>query len=555
MGPPPLRGLEKLYLSNNSFDGIFSTHLGRMYTKTNGIGSDHMDCGLLKIIDARHNYLTGIIPTSIGLCTQLQVLALNHNRIAGKLPDTLGLMKSLQELRLENNHIAGSIPTSMEQLSLLRILLLQQNDLTGGISSNIGKIGSQLKILTLDGNPLGGTLPLSLLQLSGISVLSISNAGIGGNLEHLDLQGGKQIGVCLSFLRILNLDHNSLTGKLPTSIGLLLTNTESHRIPSHISSAIKPAVGLVELHLSHNAFLGPLPVEYGQIGQQWAPSQAHRLRFELCDLSHNQLTGSIPLSWGNLEGLQYLYLNNNHLTNNLPLSFSQLLYLKTLDLSSNLFNGTIPSYMGIQPHPEGPSSKGQISYGCCMSGLRELYLSNNQFSGTVPSSLCSIPYLTALMLDNQRHRNSKSPIPARLMTLTDRDSYLISEGGPEQEDPLHKHRDENKGIEVNAPLTVYSKSTLICYADCLADLDAFVASRHRHRRQSLLGADTSTDIDSDIVYKQQLSPLPLLKSSNNHAIPFSSTARSDLAVLITEAVGPCSQCKHLGFPVHIGDEY
>ena len=48
----------------------------------------------------------------------------------------------------------------------------------------------------------------------------------------------------------------------------------------------------------------------------------------------NQLTGSLPPEWGQLAGMEFLYLDNNQLTGSLPPEWGQLARLWRLELAT-----------------------------------------------------------------------------------------------------------------------------------------------------------------------------------------------------------------------------
>ncbi|MFS7966154.1 putative non-specific serine/threonine protein kinase [Helianthus anomalus] len=66
------------------------------------------------------------------------------------------------------------------------------------------------------------------------------------------------------------------------------------------------------------------------------------------NLSHNNLTGSIPLQLGNLILLENLYLNNNKLTGLIPSPFANLSSLITCNFLYNNLTGPIPSVLLLQ---------------------------------------------------------------------------------------------------------------------------------------------------------------------------------------------------------------
>jgi hypothetical protein len=69
-------------------------------------------------------------------------------------------------------------------------------------------------------------------------------------------------------------------------------------------------------------------------------------RVVILDLSKTEtkkhIAGVIPMSIGELDNLQQLYLQDNFLEGNLPLSISNISSLQIVDISSNLLSGVLP---------------------------------------------------------------------------------------------------------------------------------------------------------------------------------------------------------------------
>ena len=86
-------------------------------------------------------------------------------------------------------------------------------------------------------------------------------------------------------------------------------------------------------------------------------------------LSTNNLTGSLPPSWGQLRQLQWLYLSSNKLSGPLPDAYKALTALTKLWLNGNSLTGSVP--------PSWAS----------MTQLKDLWLSDNpKLRGCLPTS-------------------------------------------------------------------------------------------------------------------------------------------------------------------------
>ena len=68
------------------------------------------------------------------------------------------------------------------------------------------------------------------------------------------------------------------------------------------------------------------------------------------DLRSNQLSGSIPTTFGSLTSLQYLYLDSNQLSGSIPTTLGNLASLQGIMLMSNQLSGNIPTTLGSLTH-------------------------------------------------------------------------------------------------------------------------------------------------------------------------------------------------------------
>ncbi|KAL8087773.1 hypothetical protein AgCh_037793 [Apium graveolens] len=125
---------------------------------------------------------------------------------------------------------------------------------------------------------------------------------------------------------------------------------------------------------------------------------------EVLDLRSSSIVGSIPLSFGSLYRLSYLYLSGNCLTGIIPASLGQLSALSVIDFSDNLLTGTIPfglpsfdkiSKMDLSLNfLSGPIPPGLGS----LFGLEILNLGNNSLTGSIPAQLGNLSKLVELDL-------------------------------------------------------------------------------------------------------------------------------------------------------------
>uniref|UniRef100_A0A8I6WY17 non-specific serine/threonine protein kinase n=2 Tax=Hordeum vulgare subsp. vulgare TaxID=112509 RepID=A0A8I6WY17_HORVV len=108
------------------------------------------------------------------------------------------------------------------------------------------------------------------------------------------------------------------------------------------------------------------------------------MKLEYLGLQLNQISGSIPKTFGKLQSLQKLEIFSNKLSGFLPQEFGDLINLVQLALSYNSFSGPLPANI------------------CSGGRLKSLSVSSNMFNGPIPRSLKTCTSLVHLELqDNQ----------------------------------------------------------------------------------------------------------------------------------------------------------
>ena len=164
----------------------------------------------------------------------------------------------------------------------------------------------------------------------------------------------------------------SLTGSIPTEIGLLGKLTSLWLNANPLSGTIPSEMGLLSslqnLILGRASLTGPLPPELGLLSNMMTMV-----------VGHNHISGTLPTSFGELSTLHNLWASSTQMTGPLPSELGLLTLLQgSLMLQDNLFSGTIPLEWSALLH-EQANIYSVINV-----------TSNALLSGTVPSELCSV---------------------------------------------------------------------------------------------------------------------------------------------------------------------
>eukprot|EP00253_Pinus_taeda_P014691 PITA_14691 len=373
------------------------------------------ELSMLKVvyhIDVWNNSLTGEIPSSLSNCTNLRNLTLSDNQLSGHIPaDLCSKHTRLIGLYLHGNYLSGSIPASLCNCTELHIIELGENQLSGAVPMELGKL-TQLQELRLGNNKLisGSTTCLPILtalsNCSFLRVLVLYSNNLTGRLS-------SSIDQLSTKLEVMYLGRNKLQGEIPPQIGNLTGLTYLGLEMNYFSGAIPSLIRLQKLerlYLSVNDLQGNIPTEIG-----------HLKRMGLLQLGRNNLSGRIPESLGGLQQLRQLLLAYNQLSGNIPASLGKCVTLERLDLSYNRLSGRIPPevaglvnlafYFNLSNNLlEGPMPL-ELSK---MTKVQAIDISANKLIGSIPSALGSC---TALIYLKLSYNALEGLIPASISEL------------------------------------------------------------------------------------------------------------------------------------------
>ncbi|GMN68190.1 hypothetical protein TIFTF001_037246 [Ficus carica] len=469
--------LEELDLGNNQIMGSLPNFTLYPYLITLRLGSNKLDgvvsksilqLSKLEVLDISENFIADVISEAhfyklinlrfLDLSSnskivfeispdwippfQLEEISLGYVNLGRHFPKWLQTQKSYSVLDISNSGISGSIPNWFwTNLPTGCSLNLSNNGISTLAHDSEGKddLHAVRVEIDLSSNQLEGSIPLFLLQVatslflfdnnfSGLN--SICNATQSLPLEFLDVSNNQLSGElpdCWSYaedLKVLNLKENSLTGKIPISIGFLTQ--------------------MVILRLSNNHLIGKLP-----------SSLKNYTSLKVLDIGENSLSGQIPAWIGKSSNLVVLSLRSNNFYGSIPLQLCHLQTLQLLDLSSNRLSSSIPTCLGNisamkqigrnpqfvkptsvynrkAPYPPIPPLendklrlvwKGVVSEFKNAGLLRNIDLSSNKLIGVIPNKVTELVALVSL---NLSRNNLSGEIPQNIGELKSLDVLDLS---------------------------------------------------------------------------------------------------------------------------------
>ncbi|KAM0042333.1 putative non-specific serine/threonine protein kinase [Helianthus debilis subsp. tardiflorus] len=109
---------------------------------------------------------------------------LSNNIITGAVPSSFGSLMALMSLHLHNNRLEGNLTPSLQNLTSLATLDTGNNSLMGRIPFWIGESLLNLRILNLQSNKFTGKIPLQFCQLHALQHLNLAQNNIVGMIPH-----------------------------------------------------------------------------------------------------------------------------------------------------------------------------------------------------------------------------------------------------------------------------------------------------------------------------------------------------------------------------------
>ena len=332
--------------------------------------------------------LTGSIPSEIGNLTDLVTLKLPYNNLTGSIPPEIGNLSNLQKLELQYNDLTGPLPNELWNLIELTQLRLQKNEFTGSINSQIGNL-IDLTHLYLYGNQFIGEIPSEIGNITNLVKLHLNNNQFSGYIPDAICN------IDISFFNphLFDISGNHLSPPYPDCVDGYVEyqyyeDCESNYLFNGfcteqsdldvLQEFIDNSLSTINMEMDENSNGIIEPIELGT--QWWVDGRLTELNcnYDLANesaLDDLGLSGPIPNSIGNLEYLDFLWLEENYLTGPIPPEIGNLEELKYLILHFNQLSGSIPQEIGN------------------LYNLEILKLDNNNLSGLIPETICDLEYI------------------------------------------------------------------------------------------------------------------------------------------------------------------
>lgn len=271
----------------------------------------------------------GFLTNDIGNLTELTILNLSKNKFRGPIPDSVTKLNKLTALVMSDNYFTGSLPLGLRRLKRIQELDVSRNKLTGLIPTWLTNFRS-LESLRMASNGFSGRIP-NLAGLWQLHTLDLSSNQLFGILPQLPTS-----------LRILSLSHNVLSGSIHSIYelqNLRMLDLSDNRFSGRIRGIVSlPEV--ISLNLSVNWFT-ELQVP------KFAGESTH---LEVLDVQENRLTGHLPANLATMEKLTAIYLSHNQLSGPIPRSFGVRLGApwRHVFFNHNFLVGAVPPEFAIQ---------------------------------------------------------------------------------------------------------------------------------------------------------------------------------------------------------------
>ncbi|XP_047076141.1 LRR receptor-like serine/threonine-protein kinase GSO1 [Lolium rigidum] len=389
MAPPQLGNLSKLeYLDLSNSRRMYYSDISWLTRLPLLLHLDMSETNLSSIADW---------PLVVNMLPSLQYLGLFGCSLPSANQSLTHLnLTNLQHLGLSNNNFGHPIASAwFWNVRSITELYLCQTSLYGPFPDSLGNMTS-LQVLYF-GCHLEYVYPATTTCNAATMTVDMRNLC---DLEYLRLDGSLSSGNITKFLENLP--------QCPSN-RLKYLSMQSTNMVGIIADGLGQLTSLTSLVLSYNNITGSIPLSIGNLSH-----------LEYLDFSNNHLT-SIPQELANCTSLQNIYLSNNNLVGPIQLGIGSSTRLQSLDLSYNSITRLIPpgigSYIRLEHldlsynHLTGPIAPWLGNF----TRLYYITLSNNLLTGNIPPELGNATNLEFISLSNN---HLSGPIPLEIASCT-----------------------------------------------------------------------------------------------------------------------------------------
>nr|XP_023876172.1 receptor-like protein 12 [Quercus suber] len=339
-----IMSLKELDLSYNNLNGtihIKGKTLINLQRKIIGRNLKHLATWKLEELYLSENKIKDFVTTrDSNILTKLQHLDLSLNDFSAQVLESLTAFPSLKILDLSYNNLVGSFTTKeLSKLNNLEQLKLDNSSIDKSLLHKIGVMTS-LKVLAVKDCGLDGTLPgLGWCELKKLQEIYLSGNNFEGRLPSCMAN--------LTSLHVLDLSYNHFNGNIAQS-PLSRYFLRRFILRETYSSSLSLYSTIIEA-LYYGIFMFDPSVDAEEEVEFATKSRTYTYKGYILeymfgnDLSCNNLEGNIPPELGRISSsIRALNLSHNNLSGPIPVNFSNLKQIESMDLSYNNLNGKIP---------------------------------------------------------------------------------------------------------------------------------------------------------------------------------------------------------------------
>ncbi|KAL7456163.1 hypothetical protein ACHAWC_007673 [Mediolabrus comicus] len=326
---PILEELRELFINNNHLSGAMppiSASLPMIEYLNLANQTDDDNTGLTG--------LTGPIPSRWSNLLGLKLLDLSCNRLTKNIPADLASLPSLEILNVSHNML-GYLPKEFGKLAAnLFVLDASYNRLEGRIP--VPEFTSAAKglngVIKLSGNTnISSPAPLSLCSLAGFDLKDDSR------LCPVERRALKDFYHSVKGAEWTDAENWLSEYELPCNWkgnwkGITCDASSEYELPCNWKGIkCNENLTIIGLNLTHNSLSGKLSSSISELRS-----------LEILDLSDNDIQGTIPDEIGLLLHLTTVRLSNNAFSLAVPSTLGNLTHLNLLHLHGNRFSGVMP---------------------------------------------------------------------------------------------------------------------------------------------------------------------------------------------------------------------